>query len=209
MKTYKSRIALRYMLSLVESLNLLNKKFSLARFKECKTKKELLDSFSKMKKPVVVKVNGINHKSDKGGVILDIETRKELIDAYNKLSSLGESLVIQEQKKGVEIIVGLHNDKTFGQVVMVGIGGVYTELLKDVSFRICPVDRKEALSMIEELKMKKLLEGYRNLPKVDKKVLASLISKVSKLKKIKEMDLNPVIFNGKNYSIVDARIETI
>ncbi len=195
------------MLSLVESLNLLRKEFTVARFKECKTKKELIESFSKMKKPVVVKVNGINHKSDKGGVILNIETRKGIIDAYNKLSNLGKSLVIQEQKKGVEIIVGIHNDKTFGQVIMAGIGGIYTEILKDVSFRVCPINTKEALSMLEELKMKKLLEGYRNLPRVDKKTLASFISKVSKLKEVKEMDINPVIFDGKRYSIVDARIE--
>jgi acetyltransferase len=119
-------------------------------------------------------------------------------------------VVLQEQKKGMELILGINNDSVFGKMLMLGIGGVFVELIKDVSFRKIPINKKDAFSMINELKFKKILEGFRGNPVVDKEKLAELLIKISDLaikENILEMDLNPVIFLGTNYFLVDSRID--
>ncbi len=117
---------------------------------------------------------------------------------------------MQEFFKGREIIIGLKKDETFEHVIMVGIGGIYTEILKDVSFRVCPINLDDADEMLNELKLKKLLEGVRGEKRINFKLLNSLLVKVSKLPEkygdIKEMDINPLIVNSKDAKIVDARI---
>jgi acyl-CoA synthetase (NDP forming) len=150
-----------------------------------------------------------SHKTDVGGLVLNINDKKELLAAYSNLKKLSKNLVIQEQKKGIELIIGVHNDSSFGKMVMLGIGGIFVELVKDASFRKAPIAKKDAFDMIDELKFKKMLEGFRGNPSIDKDLLADLLVKIGDLiikEKIVEMDLNPVIFCEKDYYIVDARI---
>ncbi|MEE9440349.1 MAG: acetate--CoA ligase family protein, partial [Candidatus Thermoplasmatota archaeon] len=119
-------------------------------------------------------------------------------------------LVDQMEEKGVEIIIGLVQDPTFGLSIMCGIGGIYTELYKDVSFRVVPIDRYDAEQMIEEIKGKKLLEGFRNIP-ANKQLVIDLLLKVSKIgagliDSIDQMDLNPVFVYDKSLCVVDAKL---
>jgi len=201
------------MLKLSDSLRFMKtRKFNLAEFYECSNKSELLSAFDRLSKPIVLKISSekYTHKSDIGGIALNIMDKKELIKAYNNLRKLSKSVVMQEQKKGAELIIGINKDSTFGKMIMLGVGGVFVELIKDVSFRKAPISKKDADEMINELKFKKVLEGFRGNPKVDEQKLAELLVKISDLavnEKILSMDLNPVIFSGNEYYLVDARIE--
>ena len=114
-----------------------------------------------------------------------------------------DGLIVQKQVSGVEIIAGIKNDPVFGKVVMLGVGGIFAELYKDVSFRVCPIDENDAEDMINETKVKELL-SFRGM-KINKANLKNFLVKLSKLD-VKEMDLNPVILNNDGYWIVDARI---
>ena len=169
----------------------------------------------KLKFPVALKVcsNKILHKTDVGGVKLNIKDEKELRITFKKFKKKfpKENLLVdQMEEKGVEIIIGLVQDSTFGLSVMCGIGGIYTELYKDVSFRVIPIDRYDAEQMIEEIKGKKLLEGFRNIP-ANKQLVIDLLLKISKLgvelnEHIDQMDLNPVFVYEKSLCVVDAKL---
>jgi acyl-CoA synthetase (NDP forming) len=150
-----------------------------------------------LKFPVALKVcsSKILHKTDVGGIKLDIKNMDELD---------------QMEEKGVEIIVGLVQDPTFGLSIMFGVGGIFTELYKDVTFRIVPIEKNDAKQMVEEIEGKKLLEGFRNIP-ANKQLVIDLIMKVSKIGKelmdhIDQMDLNPVFVYGDDLSVVDAKL---
>ena len=168
-----------------------------------------------LKYPVALKVcsNKILHKTDVGGVKLNIRDEPELrkiFKEFKKKFPKENLLVDQMEEKGVEIIIGLVQDPTFGLSIMCGIGGIYTELYKDVSFRIVPIDRYDAEQMIEELNGKKLLEGFRNIP-ANKQLVIDLILKVSKIgdeliDSIDQMDLNPVFVYEKRLCVVDAKL---
>jgi len=168
-----------------------------------------------LKFPVALKVcsSKILHKTDVGGVKLNIkdanELKKEFL-AFRKKFPNENLLVDQMAEKGVEIIIGLVKDPTFGLSIMCGIGGIFTELYKDVSFRVVPVDKYDASQMIEEIKGKKLLEGFRNIP-ANKKLVHDLIMKVSKIGNelrahIDQMDLNPVFVYANDLCVVDAKL---
>ncbi len=155
--------------------------------------------------PVVLKVFSLKgvHKSKKGGVVVNIKNEKELIKAWNDLSKVEkDGVLIQEMVFGKELIVGMKNDPQFGPVILFGLGGIFVEVLKDVSLRIAPVDKKEALEMIKETKAYGLLSGL----KLDKliEIIVSL-SDLSLKEGLKEVDFNPVIINEKQVLIVDAR----
>jgi len=168
-----------------------------------------------LKFPVALKVcsNKILHKTDVGGVKLNITDMDELKKNFKEFRSKfpKENLLVdQMEEKGVEIIVGLVQDPTFGLSIMVGIGGIFTELYKDVSFRVVPIDRYDAEQMIEELKGKKLLEGFRNI-KANKQLVIDLLLKVSKIgeelmDRIDQMDLNPVFVYENDLCVVDAKM---
>lgn len=168
-----------------------------------------------LKFPVALKVcsNKILHKTDVGGVKLNIKDKDELLKTFKEFKkkfSKENLLVDQMEEKGVEIIIGLVQDPTFGLTIMAGIGGIYTELYKDVAFRIVPVDRVAAEEMIEEIKGKKLLEGFRNIP-ANKKLVIDLVLKVSKIGEelmdhIDQMDLNPVFVYKDDICVVDAKL---
>jgi acyl-CoA synthetase (NDP forming) len=168
-----------------------------------------------LKYPVALKVcsNKILHKTDVGGVKLNIRDEQELRKIFKEFKKKfpKESLLVdQMEEKGVEIIIGLVQDPTFGLSIMCGIGGIYTELYKDVSFRVVPIDRYDAEQMIEEIKGKKLLEGFRNIP-ANKQLVIDLLLKVSKIgveldEHIDQMDLNPVFVYEESLCVVDAKL---
>jgi acyl-CoA synthetase (NDP forming) len=168
-----------------------------------------------LKFPVALKVcsNKILHKTEVGGVKLDIRDMDELkktFKEFRKKFPKENLLVDQMVDKGVEIIIGLIQDPTFGLSIMCGIGGIFTELYKDVTFRVVPIEKYDAEQMIEEIKGKQLLEGFRNIP-ANKELVVDMIMKVSKIgedlmDRIKEMDLNPVFVYEKDVCVVDAKL---
>ena len=186
---------------------------STTKYKVINTESEL-DKIG-LKYPVALKVcsNKILHKTDVGGVKLNIRDEQELRKIFKEFKKKfpKESLLVdQMEEKGVEIIIGLVQDPTFGLSIMCGIGGIYTELYKDVSFRVVPIDRYDAEQMIEEIKGKKLLEGFRNIP-ANKQLVIDLILKVSKIgaeldEHIDQMDLNPVFVYEESLCVVDAKL---
>ncbi len=168
-----------------------------------------------LKFPVALKVRShkILHKTDVGGVKLGIQNMVELkktFKEFRKKFAKENFLVDQMVEKGIEIIVGLVQDPTFGLSIMCGIGGIFTELYKDVSFRVVPIDKYDAEQMIEEIQGKKLLEGFRNIP-ANKELVVNLLLKVSKIgqeldKHIDQLDLNPVFVYGNDLCVVDAKL---
>lgn len=168
-----------------------------------------------LKFPVALKVcsNRILHKTDVGGVKLNIKNMDELkktFKEFRKKFPKENLLVDQMVDKGVEVIIGLVQDPTFGLSIMCGVGGIYTELYKDVAFRVVPIEKYDAEQMIEEIKGKALLEGFRNIP-ANKELVIDLILKVSKIgeelmSRIDEMDLNPVFVYENDLCVVDAKL---
>ncbi len=186
------------------------------------TEEELEEAAKKIGFPVVIKVvsHDIVHKSDVGGVVVNIWDFPRLEEEYKKMrlrikkykpeAKIEGILVEKMVKTGIECVIGGIHDPIFGKVVMFGLGGIYVEILKDVSFRLAPIEKDEALSMINEIKGKKLLEGVRGQPPADKEKLAELIAKISHLlveiPEIHELDLNPVMATPDGPIIVDSRI---
>jgi acetyl coenzyme A synthetase (ADP forming)-like protein len=174
--------------------------------------------------PVVVKLNSatITHKTDVGGVILDIKTPEEVKTAFNQIRSnlakIGrenemQGVTVQRQiSDGVEVIVGVTEDRMLGHVVMFGLGGIYAELIKDTAIRLHPLTDVSAQELINSVKMSQLLKGYRGMPPYDTKALEELLLRISAMvediPQITEMDLNPVKVqpDGQGYWVVDARI---
>ncbi len=165
--------------------------------------------------PVALKVcsRSILHKTDVGGVKLNIEDMDELLQSFAvfKKRFPNEIFLVDEMvEKGVEAIIGLVQDPTFGLTIMTGVGGIYTELYQDVSFRIVPIFEYDACEMIEELKGKKLLEGFRNI-KADREAFIQLMLRVSEIgselnDRVDQMDLNPVFIYENGYRVVDAKM---
>ena len=168
----------------------------------------------KLKFPVVLKVcsPSILHKTDVGGVVLEIH-KEDLELEFRKMREKfpNEKLLVESFQDGrVEVIVGLINDATFGLTVMFGIGGIYTEVYKDVTFRVVPIKREDAEEMLREIKAAPILEGFRKI-KVDRDAIINILMKVSALgekymDKIDQMDLNPVFVKERGAVVVDAKL---
>jgi acetate---CoA ligase (ADP-forming) subunit beta len=172
--------------------------------------------------PVVLKIVSpqIIHKSDAGGVILNLTSTAEVQSGYSKIIENANKynptaqivgVSVQEMApKSTEVIVGALKDSQFGQTLMFGLGGIFVELLKDVAFRIAPITEADAQEMISEVKAYPILKGYRGSPSVDIKAIADVLLNTSRLvmdyPEIKELDLNPVIAYEKGVKTVDARI---
>ncbi|MBR0692070.1 acetate--CoA ligase family protein [Bradyrhizobium lablabi] len=175
--------------------------------------------------PLVMKIQSpdIAHKSEVGGVRVNIATKGEAFSNYRDLlenagkhrpaAKIQGVLVAPMAKKGVEIIVGTMLDETFGPMVMVGLGGITTELFKDIVYRPAPLGVAEASAMLETLKAAPLLQGFRGAPKADVAALAQLISEISTLatqhsREISEIEVNPVLVHaeGQGVTIVDALV---
>ncbi len=187
-----------------------------------RTLKEAVLLSQKMGFPVALKIASpeIVHKSDSGGVRLSLNNTSEVRAAYREIidgvqkkypSASIQGVSVQKMAKpGTEVIVGTSKDPQFGPVIMFGLGGIFVEVLKDVSFRIIPLGRKDALGMIEEIKGYPLLQGYRGKESVDIPALTEIILKISKVMEehpeIKELEINPIIAYKKGALAVDARI---
>jgi acyl-CoA synthetase (NDP forming) len=172
--------------------------------------------------PVAMKVVSVDiiHKSDVGGVVLDLNNATQVQKAYrdmiaavkaNQPAAIITGVTVQAMaKKGTEVIIGLTRDPQFGPVVMFGLGGILVELIKDISFRIVPLERRDATEMMKEIKGYPLLKGYRGQPPADLEALENIILKVAALAEsrpeIRELDLNPVIAYARGVIVVDARI---
>lgn len=185
---------------------------------------EALEGAGSVGYPVVVKVVSpdIVHKSDVGGVALNVADREGLVRAFNAVvenvrrkvpGARIEGVLVQEMlRPALEVVVGAVRDAVFGPVIMFGLGGLFVEVLKDVSFRVAPVDPLDAEEMIREVRGYRLLEGYRGLPPRDLRALKELIVKVSELvsaePRIQELDLNPVMLfeEGGGAKVADARV---
>lgn len=188
-----------------------------------KSAEEAANIADKIGYPVVLKIVSpdISHKSDVGGVILGLRNRFEVMDAYQRIidnvsmnapNSRIAGILVQKMAKpgGIEVIVGGLRDNVFGPVVMFGLGGIFVEVLRDVSFRVAPVSFEDALEMMKEIKAAKILEGYRNTPPIDKNSLAKIIVATAKLleenPEVDSLDLNPIIAYPDKAIVVDARI---
>jgi acyl-CoA synthetase (NDP forming) len=164
--------------------------------------------------PVVLKAVGgdVSHKTEQGGVVLNLSDEAAVKSAAQDMQqrlSLNRLLVMKQLAGGVEVIVGAKQDPAFGALVLCGLGGVLAEVLQDVSLRLAPLDNGQALGMLEGLKGKALLDGFRGGPKVDRETLAGLVSRVAALAaalpELLELDLNPVLAGPEGVVAVDAR----
>jgi acyl-CoA synthetase (NDP forming) len=165
--------------------------------------------------PIVAKLAAAGvHKTDVGGVRLDIEDQAALRKAVSELSvgrDDGAALVLQPMiPAGLEIIVGALQHDQFGPTVMVGAGGVLTDLVADRTFRLAPVSGQDAKDMLDELRTGRLLDGYRGHPAISRPALEDLVVRIGQLitdlPQIAELDLNPVICRDEQLVVVDARI---
>jgi acetate---CoA ligase (ADP-forming) subunit beta len=182
------------------------------------TKEEAIKAAKEVGLPVVMKLmaEDVVHKSDVGAVKLGIKNEEEVGNSFEELmkipSNSKKQVSIQEMapKPVAELIVGTLQDPQFGPAIMFGIGGILVEIMKDVSFRICPITEFDADEMIHEIKAFKLLDGFRGSPKADLKALISLLKTVSEISmeylEVDQMDLNPVFIYETGLKIVDARI---
>ena len=186
------------------------------------SREEAIALSGKLGLPVALKIasSDVVHKSDAGGVKLGLETADQVGEAYDEiLASIGKAFpdakiqgvsVQGMARSGVEVIIGMSKDAQFGPVLMFGLGGILVEILKDVSFRIVPLAKRDAAEMIREIKGYPLLEGYRGSEPVDVANLEAMVLQVSefvdKNPDIKELDLNPVFAYGDGSVAVDARV---
>ncbi len=169
--------------------------------------------------PVVMKISSpdISHKSDVGGVVLNVEMEEVRTTYNNIISRIGKAapdakiegvLVQQMVKPGHEIIVGLKKDAQFGYALMFGLGGIFVEVYRDVSFRVIPIGKNEALDMISEIKGYPVLKGIRGRKPADIDAIARVLVSVSLMaekENIVELDINPLIVNENGAVAVDAR----
>jgi acyl-CoA synthetase (NDP forming) len=191
-------------------------------FMIAKTEEEALKLAEDIGYPVVLKIISpdIIHKSDVGGVVINLKTPEEVKEAYRKILTKAKKhkadaeitgILIQEMApKSTEVIVGATKDPQFGPALMFGLGGVFVEILEDVTFRIAPITEKDAIEMITEVKAYPLLKGYRGQPPADIGAITSILLNTSRLvvdyPEIKELDLNPIMVYEKGAKTVDARI---
>jgi len=190
--------------------------------KLAKTQKEAVSLSQKIGFPVVLKIVSpdVIHKSDSGGVKLSINSVTEVKKAYNEIlkkvrkqypHAVIHGVSLQKMvRPGTEVIIGTSKDPQFGPVIMFGLGGIFVELLKDVSFRVIPVEQRDAHEMIKEIKGYPLLQGYRGKEPASLSALVEIILKISKLMEenpqIKELELNPIFAYRNKAVAVDARI---
>lgn len=204
-------------LELVKSYGIPVAEFGLARSPD-----EAVKIANSIGYPVVAKIVSPNviHKTDVGGVVVGLETPEAVIEAYKKLKDLekrmpyAEVIGVMVQRmvpKGVELLVGGFRDLIFGQVVVCGFGGIFTELLRDMAVRLAPLEEGDAWDMVREMRAYQLLLGYRGMPRRDVAAVVDVLVKFSRLLvdnvEIAEADLNPLIVleEGKGAYVVDAR----
>ena len=187
-----------------------------------KTEDTAVEVAKKIGFPIVLKIVSaqVLHKSDAGGVVVGIADEKGIREGYQRIISnikknvpaaVIDGILVQEMApKGTEIIIGSAVDATFGPTIMFGLGGIFVEILKDVSFRLVPITKDDAWEMLDEIKAKKMLDGPRGTAKADKETIVDALLSVSKMlmecPEIKELDMNPILVYEKGARAVDARV---
>jgi len=193
-----------------------------AKFRVAKNIEETVRFAGETGYPVVLKIVSpdIVHKFDMGGVILNIKSSEEVRDAYERIlvnvkkhkpdAKIAGILVQEMIPPSTEIIVGATKDPHFGQTLIFGLGGIFVEVLKDVSFRIAPITRSDAEEMITDVKGYQILRGYRDQLPADINAIVEILLNTSRLvtdhRDIRELDLNPILVYEKGAKTVDARI---
>lgn len=179
--------------------------------------KALARSVQEIGYPVVLKgcSSDIAHKTEKGLIRVDIRNEEEASSAFEEImgnmSGPEDAVLVQEMVKGQrELVIGLTRDAQFGPCVMFGLGGIFTEILKDISFRVAPLEKRDALDMMRDIKGHKILDAVRGMEAADLDILADILIKVGQIglenEKVKEIDINPVIISGSNPVAVDALV---
>jgi acetate---CoA ligase (ADP-forming) subunit beta len=208
----------RTTLSEYESKNLLREYgIPVAREVPAKDHGEFLKAVAEIGYPLVVKGCSaqVTHKTERNLVRVDIRNEQEAEAAFKDLLTLMEgespSLLVQELVKGTrELVVGMTRDPQFGPCVMFGLGGIYTEILKDVSFRVAPLEKRDALQMIHEIRGRRILESVRGMPPADVEILCRILIALGEIgleqEAVKEIDVNPLILSGSKPVAVDALV---
>jgi len=186
------------------------------KFYVAKSEDECVECAKKLGLPVVLKIisRDIIHKSDVGGVLLNLVSEEDVRSGIRKIvenlrklkldAAINGFLVEELVKSPVEVIVGAFRD------IMFGLGGIFVELLRDVSYRLCPIQKVDAEEILTEIKFRQILEGYRNIPPVNKEAIINILIKTSRMVVenpiIAEVDLNPIAVGKDDAKVLDARI---
>lgn len=194
----------------------------ITKFNLSRNEKEAVEQADQIGYPIVLKIISpdVIHKSDAGGVIINLRNAQEVSTGYRKIienvtkynsdAKIIGVLVQEMAPQATEVIIGAIKDPQFGQTVMIGLGGIFVEILKDANFRVAPLTSQDAIEMITQLKAFPVLKGYRNTPPADIDALVDILCNTSRLvmdhPEIKELDLNPVMAYQKGAKTVDARI---
>ena len=196
----------------------------LASYRIPVTREELVDNVEDLFKaaakigyPVVIKgcSADISHKTEKGLIRVDVRNDEEASSAFKEITAAMDgadtSVLVQQMVKGQrELVVGLTRDPQFGPCVMFGLGGVFTEVLKDTAFRVAPLEKRDALEMMQEIKAHEILEAVRGMAPADKDMLAEILITIGQIgienEAIKEIDINPVIISDGKPVAVDALV---
>ena len=219
----KARKEKRTLLTEIEAKQLLKEAgIAVVETRLATSKEKAMALSEKLGFPVVMKIASVDvvHKSDAGGVKLGLKTTAQVGKAYDEIMKSIKKAFPQARiqgvsvqtmaKQGAEVIIGMSKDAQFGPVLMFGLGGVLVEILKDVSFRIVPLQPRDASEMIRDIKGFPLLQGYRGSDPIDVATLESMLLKVSAFAEntpaIKELDLNPIFAYKDGAVAVDARV---
>ena len=167
--------------------------------------------------PLVIKgcSSMISHKTEKDLIKIDIRNNNEAGSAFEEIitsmDSADKAVLVQELVKGKrELVVGMTRDAQFGPCVMFGLGGIFTEILKDISFRLAPMERRDAIEMMQEIKGHKILDAVRGMEAADLDILADMLINVGRIgienDSVSEIDINPVVISGSKSVAVDALV---
>jgi len=157
----------------------------------------------------------IAHKTERGLIHVDLRSEQEALEAFDEIMTKmsdekGEVLLYKMIEGRRELVMGLARDDQFGPCVMFGLGGIFTEILRDISFRRAPLEKSDALDMMEEIKGHSILDDIRGMAAADKDQLAEMLIRVGQIgleiEQVREIDINPVILSGSNPVVVDALI---
>jgi acetyltransferase len=176
------------------------------------SEEELIEKARVLGYPLAIKIVGPVHKTDVGGVSLNINTEKYLLDQYKKLINIEgtQSVIVQKMMAGTELFIGAKYEATFGHIVMCGLGGIFVEVLHDLASGLAPLTYEEAHSMISSLRTYKIIKGTRGKQGISEDVFADIIVRISSLLRhcveVKELDLNPLIAIEDKFYVVDAKI---
>jgi len=182
------------------------------------TAKEVREAATKIGYPVVLKACSAEeaHKTEKGLIAVNLPGQKELNEAFVALSKKAGknyrgAYLVQEMVKGTrEIMIGMHRDPSFGPAILFGLGGIFTEILQDVVFRVAPLKKRDAADMMRSIRGNKILDAVRGMPAVDKSMLSNALLAVSKIAldhpEIAEIDINPLIISGNRPIAVDGLV---